>query len=207
RAENAKLLHVVDFDGFKEHSMKNHALIKEMCESVIIPIEYTGGIRSLDDAARAFDLGVSRIVLSTLPVKDPKEFEKILQRYSPSKVAVAIDVLDGYVLIRASKEKTPISPIEHAKNLHEMGVLRFIITDVGRNGMLGGPNLALMKSIAEVVKCRITVSGGVRNKDELMDIQECIPMGIDSVIIGRALYENRFPCQKLWRLAESGIFN
>jgi phosphoribosylformimino-5-aminoimidazole carboxamide ribotide isomerase len=70
-----------------------------------------------------------------------------------------------------------------------------------------GPNLELSKEIAKATGQKVTVSGGVRNKDELMDIQALMPIGIDSVIVGRALYENLFPCQKLWRVAESGIFN
>jgi phosphoribosylformimino-5-aminoimidazole carboxamide ribotide isomerase len=70
-----------------------------------------------------------------------------------------------------------------------------------------GPNIELSKNIAEFSEVRVTHAGGVRNKDELYDIQRLLPLGVDSVIVGRALYENRFPCQKLWRVAESGIFN
>ena len=70
-----------------------------------------------------------------------------------------------------------------------------------------GPNIELSKKIAEISGANVTHAGGIRNKDELMDFQNLIPIGVDSVIVGRALYENRFPCQKLWRVAESGIFN
>ncbi len=75
-----------------------------------------------------------------------------------------------------------------------------------RNGILGGPNLKYSIDVAEITGGKVTLSGGIRNKDELMDVQKIMPLGIDSVIVGRALYENRFPCQKLWRVAESGIF-
>ena len=70
-----------------------------------------------------------------------------------------------------------------------------------------GPNIELSKEIAEISGANVTHAGGIRNKDELMDIQKLIPIGVDSAIVGRALYENRFPCQKLWRVAELGIFN
>ena len=89
----------------------------------------------------------------------------------------------------------------------EAGVNRFIVCDISRNGTQLGPNIQLSKEIAEMTGAKVTHAGGVRNKDELMDIQNLIPSGVDSVIVGRALYENRFPCQKLWRVAESGIFN
>ena len=70
-----------------------------------------------------------------------------------------------------------------------------------------GPNIIYSKNIAENTNIKVTHSGGIRNKDELIDLQELLPLGVDSAIIGRAFYENRFPCQKLWRVAESGLFN
>jgi phosphoribosylformimino-5-aminoimidazole carboxamide ribonucleotide (ProFAR) isomerase len=73
--------------------------------------------------------------------------------------------------------------------------------------MLSGPNIEMARTIAEITKCKVTLSGGVRNKDDLMEISKYVDEGIDSVIVGRALYENKFPCQRLWRVAESGIFN
>jgi len=87
-----------------------------------------------------------------------------------------------------------------------LGIERFNVCDVEKNGMMTGPNIEMSKNVAIETKAKVTHSGGIRNKDELMDIQNFTSIGIDSVIIGRALYENRFPCQKLWRVAESGIF-
>ncbi|MCE1188378.1 MAG: 1-(5-phosphoribosyl)-5-[(5-phosphoribosylamino)methylideneamino] imidazole-4-carboxamide isomerase [Ignavibacteria bacterium] len=206
RAENAKMIHVVDFNGFSEHSDRNHTVVGDICDSVIIPVQYAGGIRSLEEAKRVFDYGVSRICVSTITFENIPEFQRILEQFGPSKVVVSIDVLDNRVMIRAKKQKTESTPLEHATKLRAMGVERFLITDVSRNGMLGGPDLELSKQFCANLKCKVTVSGGVRNKDELMDIQNYLPLGIDSVIVGRALYENRFPCQRLWRVAESGLF-
>lgn len=206
RAENAKMIHIVDFDGFHEKHLLNFSILEKICRSVIIPVEYTGGIRSLDDARHAIDCGACRIALSTLPFEDPKEFIKIMEEFGPSKVVAAIEVIDNEVVVRARNVKTGITPIDHALTLKQYGVERFIVTDVKRNGMLLGPNIELSKSIADATGLKVTLSGGIRNKDELMDVQKHINTGIDSVIIGRAFYENRFPCQKLWRLAEMGIF-
>ena len=99
------------------------------------------------------------------------------------------------------KFKTGITAEDYAKKLKELGVVRYIVTDVTTNGMLTGPNVELSKRIAEVTGGKITHSGGIGGFRDLM------PFGIDSVIIGRALYENKFPCQKIWRVAESGIFS
>ena len=207
RTENAKLVHIVDHDGFKSHSDKNFTILHEICETLIIPIEYSGGIRSIEDAEKIFDCGVSRIAASTLAFEDPKEFSKIFEKYGPTKVIAALDIIDNEIVIKGRKVKTGISAIAFALKLKDMGIVRFIVTDVKRNGMVIGPNIELSKNIAEATNCKVTHSGGVRNKDELMDLQNFMSVGIDSVIIGRALYENRFPCQKLWRLAESGIFS
>ena len=89
----------------------------------------------------------------------------------------------------------------------QIGVDRFLVCDIFKNGTLEGPNIKLSKEIAEITGVKVTHAGGIRNKDELLDIQKLVPSGVDSVIVGRALYENRFPCQKLWRVAESGIFS
>jgi phosphoribosylformimino-5-aminoimidazole carboxamide ribotide isomerase len=207
RTENAKALHIVDHDAFKMHSHKNYEIIKEICDTLIIPIVYSGGIRTVDDAERMFDAGISRIAVSTIPIEDPGTFEKIMEKYGTGKVIANLDIIDNEIVIKGRKVKTGIAPIDLALRLKSMGIARFIVTDVKRNGMVAGPNIALSKSIAEATGCKITHSGGIRNKDELMDLQNCSSAGIDSVIIGRALYENRFPCQKLWRIAESGLFS
>ena len=207
RAENAKLLHVVDFDGAFEHSKRNVDIIRDICSSVIIPVEYTGGIRSMDDAERMLDLGVSRLAINTMAYENPDDFKKVFEKYGPAKIVISLDVLDNEMIVRGRKRKTGLNYLEYAGKLANMGIERFIVTDVDKNGTMSGPNLELSKRIASATNQKVTISGGVRNKDELMDIQALSPLGIDSVIVGRALYENRFPCQKLWRVAEAGIFN
>lgn len=207
RAENAKMLHVVDFDGAFEHSKKNYEVIKNICSSVIIPIEFTGGIRNIADAEAVFDLGVSRIAINTLALEDRNQFVALFEKFGPTKVVISLDILNGELVTRGRKHKSGIKYLDFTKEMADIGVERFIVTDISKNGLLQGPNIIPSKEIAEATKKKVTHSGGIRNKDELIDLQEFLPIGIDSVIIGRAFYENRFPCQKLWRLAESGIFN
>ena len=206
RAENAKLLHVVDYDGAIEHSKINYPIIEEICSSVIIPVEFTGGIRNLDDAKQILDTGICRLVISTMAIENSEEFKRVFEHFGPEKICINLDIIGKEVVARGRQKKTGISYIEFAKKMTELGVKRFIVTDIGRNGVMGGPNLETSKEIATITGQKVTHSGGVRNKDELLDIQNLMPLGIDSVIVGRALYENRFPCQKLWRVAESGIF-
>ena len=207
RAENAKMIHVKDFDGAHEQSKRNYKLIEEICSSVVIPVEFAGGVRSLKDADDMMKTGVIRLAINTLAVEYKNEFIKVLEKYGPSKVVISLDILGEELLIRGRSKKTGINFRSFSKEMVETGVNRFIVCDISRNGTQLGPNLQLSKEVAEMTEAKVTHAGGVRNKDELMDIQNLIPNGVDSVIIGRALYENRFPCQKLWRVAESGIFN
>ena len=207
RAENAKLLHIVDFDGAWEHSRKNYKIVEDICSSVIIPVEFAGGIRNLDDAKQIMDKGISRLVISTMALENQEEFKKVFEMFGPAKIVAGLDVVGEEIITRGRKRKTGISYKEFVKKMSDIGVERFIVTDVKRNGMLAGPNLRLTKKVALLSRKKVTHSGGIRNKDELMDAQNLMHIGVDSAIVGRAFYENKFPCQKLWRVAESGIFN
>lgn len=207
RAENAKMLHVVDFDGAHDHSHENFKVVEQMCSSVVIPVEFAGGIRNLDDTKLIMDTGIARLALGTMSISDPAEFKKVFKLFGPEKIVLSLDIIDDELVIKGRRIKTGINYKDYVIKMSDMGVERFIVTDVLRNGVLGGPNIQLCSEVAKISKKKVTISGGVRNKDELMDIQNLMPLGIDSVIVGRALYENKFPCQKLWRVAEIGMFN
>lgn len=206
RAENAKMIHVVDFDGAHEHSKRNFKVIEEICSSVVIPVEFAGGIRNLADAEEIMQTGILRIAVNTLAVENKKEFLKVFEKFGPSKVVISLDIKDEELLVKGRSTKTGIHFSAFTREMVEIGITRFVVCDITRNGTLIGPNIELSKKIAEISGARVTHAGGIRNKDELMDIQRLVPIGVDSVIVGRALYENRFPCQKLWRVAEAGMF-
>ena len=207
RAENAKIIHVVDFDSSHHHSHTNFEVVRKICDSVIIPVEYGGGIKNIDDAKKAFDLGVFRIVVGSLAFENEKEFAKILSEFGDLRVSAAIDVIDNEVVIKGRTTKTGLDVIDYAKKMESNGVCRVIVTDVKTNGMMTGPNIELSNRIAEATNLKITLSGGIGGYADLMKVDNERNKQIDSVIIGRALYENKFPCQKIWRVAESGIFN
>ncbi|MBU2493423.1 MAG: 1-(5-phosphoribosyl)-5-[(5-phosphoribosylamino)methylideneamino] imidazole-4-carboxamide isomerase [Bacteroidetes bacterium] len=206
RAENAKCLHVVDFNAAHDHSHTNFDIVKKICESVIIPVELGGGIKTFEDAKELFDLGVFRLVVGSMAFQSPDKFEKLLNHYGPKLISAAIDVIDDEVVVSGRSVKTGIPVSKYAKQLVEMGTERLIVTDVNLNGMLKGPNIDLCKRVADETGISVTLSGGISGYPDLKKVQDAADK-IDSVIIGRALYENKFPCQKIWRVAESGIFN
>jgi phosphoribosylformimino-5-aminoimidazole carboxamide ribotide isomerase len=207
RAENAKLLHIVDFDCSQIESKKNFSIIEQICKSIIIPVEFAGGIRSINDVNELFNIGVHRLALGTLAIEDLKSFREILDKFGPTKIVASLDILDDFIAIRSRRVKTDVHYLDFAKKLSEIGVERFIVTDVRKNGLMEGINLDYSLNVAKLTNKKVTLSGGVSNYQDLIRIQEHIADGIDSVIIGRAFYENKFPCQKIWRIAESGIFS
>jgi phosphoribosylformimino-5-aminoimidazole carboxamide ribotide isomerase len=207
RTENAKLIHIVDFDCSQIESKKNFSLIEQICKSVIIPIEFAGGVRSLEDAEILFNMGVYRLALGTLAIENFETFTKILGKYGPTKIVASLDIIEDNISIRSRRIRTNINYLEFAKKLAEVGVERFIVTDVVKNGLLQGINIEYSLNVARTTKKKVTHSGGVTDYRDLIKIQNHINDGIDSVIVGRALYENKFPCQKIWRIAESEIFN
>lgn len=207
RTENAKFIHIVDFDHSQMHSTKNYEIVKEICKSVVIPVEYGGGISSFDEAKAAMDLGITRLVIGSLAYTNPTEFDKIIKEFGNSRLSAAIDIVYDKVAIRGRKQILDLSPLEYAKRLENAGMKRVIVTDVSKNGMMDGANISLSKLIAENTNLKVTHSGGISKREELFELASLTNIGIDSVIIGRALYENKFACQKIWRLAESGIFD
>jgi len=207
RAENAKMIHVTDFDGAHEQIKKNYEVVQKICLAVVIPVEFAGGIRNVEDADEIMQCGISRLAINTLAVENRSEFIKVFEKYGPTKIVITLDIKEDELIIKGRSLKTGIHFKDFTKEMVDIGIRRFVACDITRNGTMHGPNIELSKEIAEISGANVTHAGGIRNKDELMDIQKLIPLGVDSAIVGRALYENRFPCQKLWRVAESGIFN
>ncbi|KUO62397.1 1-(5-phosphoribosyl)-5-((5-phosphoribosylamino)methylideneamino)imidazole-4-carboxamide isomerase [bacterium BRH_c32] len=207
RAENAKAIHVVDFDASANISKENLKFIQQICEAVIIPVEFGGGLSTYDEIKKTLDAGIYRVVIGSMAYDNPKEFQKALDHFTPTKIVAAIDVINDEVVVHGRKIHTGIKPLDFAIRLKEMGVTRFTVTDVMRNGMLTGPNVELSKKIAMTTGCKVTHSGGISGYNDLKSLKDAAGTLIDSVIIGRALYENRFPCQKIWRVAESGLFS
>ncbi len=204
RAENAKCLHVVDFDGAWYGTDINRNVIEKLIESVVIPVQLGGGLRTIEKIRDAFKMGAARVVLGTIAVTDPDLLKRVIDEFGADKIIVSMDVVKNYVIIRGRKEQSALTPVSLGLNLKLLGVKRLIITDVERNGLLLGPNLDLIKLVAEKVGLKITASGGISGFKDLISLLDLTQIGVDSVIIGRALYENRFPCQELWRIAEQG---
>jgi len=206
RKENAKSLHVTDIDGAREGHPVNFEVIRRMVKAVDIPIELGGGLRTFDDVKTVLEGGIFRAVIGTMLIENPEDALRLLDGYGPSKVVLGLHSRNLRATMKGGKEDTGLTEISMALNAREMGFKRLIYTDLTSQGKTSVPNIDAIRLIAEKTHMRITASGGVSGLDDLLNLQKLEPLGVDSVIIGRALYENRFSCQGLWRLCEAGNF-
>ncbi|MBV6477978.1 MAG: 1-(5-phosphoribosyl)-5-[(5-phosphoribosylamino)methylideneamino] imidazole-4-carboxamide isomerase [Ignavibacteria bacterium] len=204
RKENFKCIHITDLDGAMYGDMKNYDIIKEIANSVDIPIQLGGGIRNYEIAERIIkELGVYRIVIGTAALTEPDFIKRCLDNFSASKVIVCIDeklnnvVKDGWINF------ADITPLDFAIQMEKIGIKRIIYQDVTRVGNFSGPYVPRLLEIAENTNLKITSAGGISSYKDLKTIMEIENKGIDSIMISRALYENHFPCQRIWREMES----
>lgn len=199
RIQNARTLHVVDLDAARGDADNNREVIREMCESLDIPLQLGGGIRTMEQIEETLAMGVYRVILGTAAVRNPDLVERAIERFSPSRIVVSIDARDGEIRVEGWTEGSGVDAVEFAKEMASRGVRRVVYTDISRDGTMQGPNIDAYRNLGqEVSNLRITASGGVGDYEDLLSIQALKPYGVDSVIVGTALYENRFPCQQFW---------
>jgi phosphoribosylformimino-5-aminoimidazole carboxamide ribotide isomerase len=203
RLENAKTLHVTDIDGALIGHPMNTETIQRMVKSVDIPISVGGGLRTFDDIKAAFELGAYRVRIATMMIENPDEAARALETYGPTKVILSIDAMDGIAATRGWTESSGLPVLTVALNAKAVGFTRVVYTDIRLDGMLRGVNLDMLRALGEKTGMRVTSSGGVGGLEDVLKIQELERVGVDSVVIGRALYQNRFPCQALWRMCEA----
>jgi phosphoribosylformimino-5-aminoimidazole carboxamide ribotide isomerase len=205
RKQNAKMLHVVDLDAALTGEMVNFEKIREIVTELDIPVQVGGGIRSVDAVKRYLDIGVSRVVIGSAAVTNPKLVEEVLKIYQPSKIVVGIDAENGIPKIKGWTESCNLKDYDLALQMKAMGIERVIYTDISRDGMMQGFGYESTKRFAERAGMKITASGGVTSSEDMRKLDTLKPYGVDSVIIGKALYECNFPCQKLWYAYEDEI--
>lgn len=205
RGENSKALHVVDLDGAFEGRMKNIDVLQRMLKAIDIPIQVGGGIRTYEQIEQLFDIGINRVVIGTAAIDDPELIARCVKDFGTRKIVIGIDAKNGVVMTKGWLENTGVEAVSLALNMKSMGVCRIVYTDITRDGMLSGPNFEAIRDIAQKTGLRITASGGVSDYNDLIKLQELEPFGVDSVIVGKALYENRFSCQALWRENEKDL--
>ncbi len=188
--QGAAMLHIVDLDGAFQGRPVHTELILRVAQSVGVPVQVGGGLRTDDSIEQLLEGGVGRVVLGTRAWSDPEETGRLIQRYG-ARLAIGIDARDGWVQIRGWTETTKLSALELAQRADEEGVGALIYTDTAQDGMLTGPNVAAVEALCRAVHCSVIASGGVSSPDDLRALKSLGLPNLNGAIVGRALYEER----------------
>tara|TARA_Y100001970_G_C14231089_1_gene858685 strand:+ start:707 stop:1426 length:720 start_codon:yes stop_codon:yes gene_type:complete len=193
----AEKIHLVDLDGAFKGKRVNHDTISTIVKNVSIPVQVGGGIRDEADFERIFEIGVHSVIVGTLAVKKPKILENALKRYPCEKIILGVDTRNRKISIQGWQKDTLINDVDFAKKWSERGIQRIVYTDILRDGMLSGPNILALKDFAVRSKLKIVASGGVSSIKDLEKIKNLKKVGVDQVIIGKAIYEGKLNLEEI----------
>ena len=187
--EGASYLHLVDLDGAFEGTSRNVEAIRSIVEATDIPAELGGGIRDMGAITRLLSLGLDRVILGTAAITEPELVRKAIERFGPQKIVVGIDASKGQVAVKGWEEISEVPALELTLKMKGLGVERIIYTDISKDGMMVGPNIAATKQLAQKSGLKVIASGGISTLEDVQQVAALEPFGIDGMIIGKALYE------------------
>jgi len=188
----AEMIHIVNLDGaLNQNDSANLKALERLLPEVNVPIQFGGGVRSIDDVRRLDELGATRIVIGTTAIENPILLQHIIDEFG-STIVVGIDAREGKVATRGWQKTLDVTAVEFAQKVAGLGVERIVYTDIARDGMLTGINVEATREIAEMSGLHVTASGGVASLDDIFALKEIAQFGVDSVIVGKALYEGVF---------------
>ncbi len=190
-AAGATWLHVVNLDGaFSEAGTANWQILPQLTQQNA-KVQFGGGVRSLDDVARVLTAGAARVILGTVAIEQPDMVTAAIAQFGAEKIAVGIDARDGRVKTRGWMGDTAVSPIELGTQMKASGVQTVIYTDISRDGMLTGVNVAKTAELAQATGLQVIASGGVASLQDIEQTLAVAEQGVVGVITGRALYDGR----------------
>jgi phosphoribosylformimino-5-aminoimidazole carboxamide ribotide isomerase len=177
-------LHIIDLDGAASGELGNWDIIRKIASAVLVPIQVGGGIRQLETIEQLVKAGVDRVIMGTAAVENRELIEEMCRKFSES-IVVGIDAREGYVATRGWRQQTELKAIELANSMVELGVKRFIYTDINRDGTLTEPNFAAIFELVNAIKLPLIASGGISTLNHLKMLKQ---LGVEGAIIGKALY-------------------
>lgn len=201
-AAGAGWIHVVDLDAAVAGRPVNTNSVKGILDSVDAPVQLGGGMRTVDDVASAFAIGVSRVVIGTKAITDHTFVMSLIDEWGDDRIAVGLDARDGKLAGSGWLEQTDTSAVAVAAELSASGIRHLVYTDIRRDGTLAGPNLDALAEMVGIAPDGVIASGGIGS---ITDVEHVRDLGAAGVIIGRALYDGRVDLADAIRLAASGV--
>ena len=187
QAQGAEYLHLVDLDGALAGSSQNLSAIEEILKVVDIPTELGGGIRSMEQIDKLLAMGITRVILGSVAVKNPDLVREACTKYG-ERIVVGIDAKDGIVAVEGWGESGNIGVVELAKKMKDVGVKTIIYTDISRDGTLSGVNVEATVKLAQESGVKIVASGGVKSLEDIKALKKQEAVGIEGVIAGKSIY-------------------
>ena len=187
----AKSLHIVDLDAARTGYASNDESIISIARNIKIPIQIGGGIRSLERIEQLFSYGIDKVIIGTSAIEN-KKFVKDLTFKFPNKIIIGIDANQGKVSTRGWLKQSDIKATELIKEFSDFKISNFIITDINTDGTLSGPNESFIEEIINITNIPVIASGGIGSLSDLLSLTKFENKGLDGVIVGKALYENKF---------------
>ncbi|VAW10353.1 Phosphoribosylformimino-5-aminoimidazole carboxamide ribotide isomerase [hydrothermal vent metagenome] len=201
-AQGFTYLHVVDLDGAFAGKPENAAAVEAIREAVSLPIQLGGGIRDLKTIRAWLDLGITRVILGTVAVRDPGLVREAARDH-PGQIVVGIDARGGNVAVQGWAEASTLTAIELAEKFQDAGVAAIIYTDIDRDGVLTGLNIDATLGLAEAVSIPVIASGGLAGLDDIRRLLHPDAAKLAGVISGRALYDGRLDAGEALALINS----
>lgn len=191
--KDAEYIHIVDLNGAKTGVSINKEIIKEIANTVSIPVQVGGGIRSVDTIKYYLENGVSRVIIGTAAINNQQFLQEAIETFG-EKIAVSIDARNGYVATDGWTDTSDVSALDLIKKLEEVGVKTIVYTDIAKDGMLQGPNLTEQQTINKATKMDVIASGGVTTKEDVENLRQ---LNMYGTIIGKALYDGKLEFESL----------
>jgi phosphoribosylformimino-5-aminoimidazole carboxamide ribotide isomerase len=185
--QGATRLHIVDLDGAKVGHPVNTQAIAAIVQAVSVPVQVGGGLRDRVGVAQLLSTGVQRVILGTAAVEDHPLVEQLCKEF-PGQIVIGIDARNGLVATRGWLETSEVKATDLAGQMAQLGTAAIIYTDIHRDGTLTGPNLDALRELATGISIPVIASGGVSSITDLLSLLALEPLGVSSVIVGRALY-------------------
>ncbi|TCT25484.1 1-(5-phosphoribosyl)-5-[(5-phosphoribosylamino)methylideneamino] imidazole-4-carboxamide isomerase [Melghiribacillus thermohalophilus] len=192
-SKGGEYLHLVDLDGALTGKAENLPVIQSIVQSVNIPVQVGGGIRSIEQIESYLDAGVRRVITGTSALQHENFLKQAIQRFS-RKLAVSIDAKNGFVATDGWTKTSNVRAVDFARKLEDLGLKTIIYTDIAKDGMLSGPNFQELQAINEAVKMDVIASGGITTKK---DIQTLKQYNLYGAIIGKALYTGNIELEEM----------
>lgn len=201
--QGARWLHIVDLDGAFSGAPRNSKVIKAIADTITIPFQVGGGLRRLEDVESMLEAGARRVIIGSRAVSSPDFVKSLIDKFGADRIVLGLDARDGMVAVEGWVQTSALSALDFGKQMKALGVETAVFTDVSRDGLLQGPNLASIEAMARETGLKIIASGGVSSRDDILSLKAMEELGVSGAIIGKALYDGKITLADALQAAEN----